>query len=112
LDSGAGAAFEGGASSVRITATFIGPGRLVAACAGSSIAAPDFNATSVQIASGLNRRNGLPDFGSIGYLDFSADCSAFAAPIAVVTCRFSSGGGSTAFIPSDWIHSSRHQPLV
>jgi len=49
--------------------------------------------------------------GWMGY-NFSADCSAFAAPIAVVTCRFSSGGGSTAFIPSDWIHSSRHQPLV
>jgi len=58
LDSGAGAAFEGGASSVRITATFVGLGRLIAACAASSIAAPDFNATSVQIASGLNRRNG------------------------------------------------------
>jgi len=32
---------------------------------------------------------------------FSADCSALAAPIAVVTCCFSSGGGSTAFMPSD-----------
>jgi len=40
------------------------------------------------------------------------DCFARAAPIAVLTSFSSSGGGRTAFIPSDWIHSSRAQPCV
>ena len=35
-----------------------------------------------------------------------------AAPIAVLTCARSSGGGNTARMPSDLIQSSRHQPLV
>ena len=35
-----------------------------------------------------------------------------AAPIAVFTSFFSSGGGSCAGMPSDWIQSSRHQPWV
>ena len=39
-------------------------------------------------------------------------CSAFAASIAVFTSSFSSGGGSTAFIPSDCSQSSRHQPRL
>ena len=39
-------------------------------------------------------------------------CSARAAPMAVLTCFLSSGGGSTALMPSDCSHSSRHQPLV
>ena len=50
-----------------------------------------------------------------GSLDGAYDflpCSAFAASIAVFTSRFSSGGGSTALRPSDFSHSSRHQPLV
>ena len=38
--------------------------------------------------------------------------SARAAPMAVSTSLTSSGGGSTAFIPSDSIQSSRHHPLV
>jgi hypothetical protein len=42
----------------------------------------------------------------------SAACSARAAPIAVFTFFTSSSGGRTAFIPSDSIHSSRHQPRV
>ena len=41
----------------------------------------------------------------------SLACSARAAPIALLTCLRSSGGGSTAFIPSDSSHSSRHQPF-
>jgi len=40
------------------------------------------------------------------------DCFARAAPIAVLTSFSSSGGGRTAFMPSDWIHSSRAQPCV
>ena len=47
----------------------------------------------------------------LAYRDFSALCSALAAPIAVFTCFSSSGGGSTAFIPRDSIQSSRHHPL-
>ena len=40
----------------------------------------------------------------------SLACWARDAPIAVLTCLRSSGGGSTAFIPNDWIQSSRHHP--
>ena len=39
-------------------------------------------------------------------------CSAREAPMAVSTFFTSSGGGSTAGMPSDLIHSSRHQPVV
>ena len=39
-------------------------------------------------------------------------CSARAAPIAVSTFFTSSGGGNTAFMPSDSIQSSRAQPFV
>src|SRR5512138_3744143 len=35
-----------------------------------------------------------------------------AAPMAVFTSCSSSGGGRTAGSPSDWIQSSRHQPVV
>ena len=38
--------------------------------------------------------------------------STFAEPSAVLTSRFSSGGGRTAGSPSDFSQSSRHQPLV
>ena len=40
------------------------------------------------------------------------DSLASAAPTASFTCRRSSGGGSTAGKPSDWIHSSRAQPML
>jgi len=39
------------------------------------------------------------------------DCSARACPIADLTCFFSSGGGSTAFMPRPWRDSSRSQPF-
>ena len=45
------------------------------------------------------------------YRRLSAACAARAAPMAVLTSLRSSGGGRTAFIPNDWIQSSRHQPL-
>ncbi|HEX6154682.1 MAG TPA: hypothetical protein VFZ54_01565 [Burkholderiales bacterium] len=63
----AGAALRGaGASALGSTATFGAFGRATAACAASSIAPPDFNAKSVQIANGLKKRTAFPDFGSIG----------------------------------------------
>ena len=43
---------------------------------------------------------------------FSRDCSARAAPIWVTTLFCSSGGGSTAGMPSASIQSSRVQPIV
>lgn len=39
-------------------------------------------------------------------------CSAREAPMAVSTFLTFSGGGNTAGMPSDWIHSSRPQPIV
>lgn len=53
--------------------------------------------------------------GSMAQLDQSISsraCSAREAPIAVTTFFSSSGGGSTAGIPNDSIHSSRAQPIV
>jgi hypothetical protein len=48
-------------------------------------------------------------------IDYNIFLRAFlarAAPMAVLTSCSSSGGGSTAGIPSDSIHSSRPQPVV
>jgi hypothetical protein len=44
---------------------------------------------------------GTPSFRQTLYLDRSLSCSARAAPMALVTWRRSSGGGRTAFRPSD-----------
>jgi hypothetical protein len=63
-------------------ATFGAFGRVTAACAASSIAVPDFNAMSVQRASGLNMRKGFPAFGSISFLrDEQALTQAVCPPI-------------------------------
>ena len=50
--------------------------------------------------------------GGSHYINLSRACSARAAPMAVFTSFCSSGGGSTAFMPREAIHNSRHQPLL
>jgi hypothetical protein len=57
--------FDDGASASGRTATFGDFAPVTAACAASSIAVPDFNAISVQMLNGLNRRKGFSDFGFI-----------------------------------------------
>jgi hypothetical protein len=57
--------FDGGASASTSTATFGDFELVTAASAASSIAVPDFNAMSVQMLNGLNRRKGFADLGSI-----------------------------------------------
>src|SRR5690606_3667890 len=56
--------------------------------------------------------SGLPTANRYFFSISSRDCAARAAPIAVLTLFSSSGGGSTAFIPSESIQSSRTQPVV
>ena len=53
-----------------------------------------------------------PGIASARHSMSSRCCSAREAPMAVSTFFTSSGGGSTAGMPSDLIHSSRHQPVV
>lgn len=53
-----------------------------------------------------------PGIASARHSMSSRCCSARDAPMAVSTCLTSSGGGSTAGMPSDLIHNSRHQPAV
>lgn len=53
-----------------------------------------------------------PGIASARHSMSSRCCSARDAPMAVSTFLTSSGGGSTAGMPSDLIHNSRHQPAV
>ncbi len=63
-------------------------------------------ATAIEKAPPFDRRG----FGDI-YSSSLRAISAREAPIAVFTSFCSSGGGSTAFMPSEAIASSRHHPL-